>query len=1469
MLTIRANTLDPITFEIETYTPVYQHVSYYNGQMSKLKIDGKTATTFTGNAQTATDQEILIYGGSNIKRIRGISSANPDSMLIGNATKLSELDISNCPILVDVNSNKANFAPHSYLNKLNIENCPNLGGTLELSNSPLIQEIKAKGTAISGLRLPTSVKNLETLELPNTISTLALYDASSLETLKFDEGVAMQSIELSNCTGITNTENFDLTKTPTVILDNSYNTDELYMSETTNLTLRNMSNLERVIYTPNSEYSEFDINNVIGGKNYKITTNSCPKLSTFMTTAPHRDSYNGEDVEYREEVIKQGGKVGDIYELLDGYIMGGYWDNSGTYTDVTTYYQFAVALPSKGYTSIGITYQADSSGNIRVTQFNGDTFIKREVINDVNANTKTVTISADCDRIVFVCEADRLTSCTCVLINDIEEERVIIKDYGDITPNTSFTANTLDLSATQFTDIKLLCTTDVYNLKVPTTMKNFYCDSAMDIDTDVIEDASYEVIHEELIEPYTTNYEGEVVIARQLIDTWQPNDPRCELSKGLTADGGTWNTNDYNLTSYLSVVPGTRFYFDNTGYLNMYEYDKDKKPLVLNRTVWGAITLSNDTYYVRCELKPNNTYNIEYEELKIPNIVPSSANGSLIFNMYSNNTTQPTSTSPYMWDLTGLKLEDFYTYGMNNWVKPSEDSYMLENNSEKLFVVNGEPSARDTHGEINAINTNVAGNGRVLGYLDCPTGSYTITTSDGSVFGYTYEYSPTMQYWINNQASGTTVNQPITMVSFNKSVEWIKINNIYYIIENLNQVLDRSTRYNIFEYVTERVENVSTTRKFVGNPSSITMPQRMPGYSVRLVNADITPNEYPTMLYPKWIDTGLPITGKLDYTKYNGTSLAWAYAYTTGDVDISPVDSRNIGQIEFDYNKLYGTDFVDVVDVWVYKDTDTSSLSTNEAITKAYIELTSANYKTRIDEVLQYYPNCTDLYFFEDGSVTTLENIFQPTSILGDLTKGNNRLYWEQIHKITFMDGYFENVKSLSRGFQALKNLQSIHIPNNVTSLYYAFECCSNLQDINQLPNTLNDIRCAFADCKALIQVPTIPSSITNMQSTFVNCTSLTTAPVIPNGVTNMQDTFKGCTSLTTVPNIPSSCTNFGSTFARCSSLVTLPSDGYKGNMSTTFELCTKLNCQINIESANNLQYTFQGCSALTIPPSLPGTATCTMQQCFRNCTSLTTAPTIPQGVTNINATFEGCTSLTQAPVIPQGVIELYGTFQKCTSLTTAPTIPSSVTIMNETFSGCTSLTQAPVISQGVIFMTAAFEGCTSLTQAPTIPSSVTIMTSTFKNCKALTQAPTIPQGVTNMNETFRDCHALTESPVIPDSVTTMNACFMDSPNIKIFYIPLSNTTTYGGAIASWHTTIVSIEDIVWVGSRSYDFIVHGSNGLDGPSRRVISQADIKELVNNHLATVESATLTLGETYLAYLTEDEIAQATAKGWTIQ
>ncbi|MBQ2011566.1 MAG: hypothetical protein II206_02155, partial [Bacteroidaceae bacterium] len=91
-------------------------------------------------------------------------------------------------------------------------------------------------------------------------------------------------------------------------------------------------------------------------------------------------------------------------------------------------------------------------------------------------------------------------------------------------------------------------------------------------------------------------------------------------------------------------------------------------------------------------------------------------------------------------------------------------------------------------------------------------------------------------------------------------------------------------------------------------------------------------------------------------------------------------------------------------------------------VTALAIELTSTNYKTRIDEILDYYPNVNDIALYEDGSVTSLGNMFGiHVSSSGDYN--NNINHKNQITHATFIDGYFENLTNLSYGFCECRNL--------------------------------------------------------------------------------------------------------------------------------------------------------------------------------------------------------------------------------------------------------------------------------------------------------------------------------------------------------------------------------------------------------------------------------------------------------------
>lgn len=1118
-ITIRANTTKGRTIEIETYAPVYQHMSWYNNQMDKKKINGKTAITFTCPDGTGadTDQEVIIYGGSNLKRIRGLNTLNPDSMLIGNANRLIELECTNAPLLTDINQNKANLSPNKYLTKVDISNCPQLGGTLRLNNSPLLSEVNAQGTAITGMLLPTSIKNLAKLKVPKGVTELTLNDAKTLTDLDLEEGYLLETLSLSNCNKL---KSFDLSKVKNISLDNSYNAEELRLSTNEQVNLKNMNSLKRLVYIPNNELEDFNLTVLKNSPNVIISTFNCPQLKDFITTAPQRLSYGKSD--------------------------------------------------------------------------------------------------------------------------------------NNIYPYKLFMANKLDLSNTQLETIKFLCTTDVFDLKLPKTVKNFYCDSAFDLDTKKITDGAYDTIHSDLIKPYTEEYNENVYNGYNQV---------TESKKINKADSTqkNWYISDWIAVQPDSVVASN---FSANGWYSIKGKTKNGEVRDVYRATNSSDLSANnqhipsDIYFIRYESIGTTSFNLTYYKPQTPNIIPTSANGSLLFNI---NQDTPQNNSPYIWDLQGMTLNDFHTFGVNNKVNTETIIYKVKDKLSwiGLDLNNGTDNNLIKGGGLTLPPIKISENMTVYtehSYTGNPVVVYRICDNNGKVLDRIYG-STKVEAPINSVGNYLVITMPQGGNSGNTFK--ITINNNIVVTDIDLKDSELST---VDELINSKINLKENTTGILEDLTSITMPKRLADYKVQIKNADITPNQYNTMLYPKLVDTTLPITGKLDYSKFKGKYLSWAFAYTTNDVVRTALDSRKQGQIINDYNKLYGTDYVDIVDVWAYKGDDFSNRATNNNITKVYIELTQSNYQSRIDEVLQWYPNCTELYLFEDGSVTSLH------SMLG----GYNKTCRTRLTYVEFMENYFNNLTNLYMALRDCSKLKRINrIPKSVKDLSLCFYGDSKLNmqfDLSNLNISEDRLRNVFYGCGSLTYTPILPTNYKGDLANAFQGTKITTAPVLPNGVTSLNSAFKECKELTTVGNIPSSCNNYENAFRGCSKLKSVPETGWKDNMSCTFAY-SSINQKIVINSAGNLDTTFGWCTSLNITPTLPKEMKGSMANCFRN-TGLTTPPQTPEGVTTMNNCYSGCTSLTTAPYIPNSCTNIISIVNGCTKLTEI-TIPLTViqygSALNET----------------------------------------------------------------------------------------------------------------------------------------------------------------------------------------------------------
>ena len=251
----------------------------------------------------------------------------------------------------------------------------------------------------------------------------------------------------------------------------------------------------------------------------------------------------------------------------------------------------------------------------------------------------------------------------------------------------------------------------------------------------------------------------------------------------------------------------------------------------------------------------------------------------------------------------------------------------------------------------------------------------------------------------------------------------------------------------------------------------------------------------------------------------------------------------------------------------------------------------------------------------------------------------------------------------------------------------------------------------------------------------------------------------------------------------------------------------------------------------------------------FKNCSSLTTIPKLETGNANeMIQFFYKCSSLVVVPNLDTSKATSFSSFfYNCSSLTTIPKInTSSATYLADMFNGCSSLTTIPEINtSNATNMTRMFSGCAKLQSIPLLDTTnVTSMYSMFSLCASLQSIPELnTSNVTSMDSMFYSCTSLQSIPLLDcGKVTNMNTFFS--------YSTINTLTDLGGfkdlkiSVTSYFldkAPNLTIESLMNVINNLYDLT---GNGLSGQS------------------------LKIGSTNLNKLTGEQIAVATAKGWTL-
>ena len=132
------------------------------------------------------DTAILIYCASRIQALNDLSGCYIHDNDFSKASKLQQLIIGNSTSgYTNTFMTELNIGNNPLLQVLNVRNCPNLVGSINLTNCGNLETLYAEGTAVTGVTFAPNGKII-TAYLPNTVNTLSMKNLNYLIDLQVD-----------------------------------------------------------------------------------------------------------------------------------------------------------------------------------------------------------------------------------------------------------------------------------------------------------------------------------------------------------------------------------------------------------------------------------------------------------------------------------------------------------------------------------------------------------------------------------------------------------------------------------------------------------------------------------------------------------------------------------------------------------------------------------------------------------------------------------------------------------------------------------------------------------------------------------------------------------------------------------------------------------------------------------------------------------------------------------------------------------------------------------------------------------------------------------------------------------------------------------------------------------------------------------------------------------------------------------
>lgn len=196
-ITMRMYT-DEGTFKVTPYIDQYLKIRYGSAD---VKVRGKAGEETVVPCPTGlvfNDTETIIYGANGISEIGDLSPKYPGTVDVSKGLKLAALKIGDSTSgYENPHLTTLTLGNNKLLRTIDVSNCPNLVGNLNVEGCTALREFKAMGSGLKGITFVDG-GDLETLELPLSLTNLTIKNHANLLSIKPSKFADLQTLILKN-----------------------------------------------------------------------------------------------------------------------------------------------------------------------------------------------------------------------------------------------------------------------------------------------------------------------------------------------------------------------------------------------------------------------------------------------------------------------------------------------------------------------------------------------------------------------------------------------------------------------------------------------------------------------------------------------------------------------------------------------------------------------------------------------------------------------------------------------------------------------------------------------------------------------------------------------------------------------------------------------------------------------------------------------------------------------------------------------------------------------------------------------------------------------------------------------------------------------------------------------------------------------------------------------------------------------